>query len=129
MVENGVPVSDHVVMNRGEGSTDELVEDEDWVQVNGKRIEKPFVEKPIDAEDHNVYVYYPQSAGGGTKRLFRKVGDVSSKMYPDDNAVRREGSYIYEAFVRTEGTDIKCYTVGPVYAHAEARKSPVLDGR
>nr|XP_037278856.1 inositol hexakisphosphate and diphosphoinositol-pentakisphosphate kinase-like isoform X19 [Rhipicephalus microplus] len=106
----------------------ELVEGEDHVEVNGVTFNKPFVEKPISAEDHNIYIYYPTSAGGGSQRLFRKIGSRSS-VYSPESRVRKTGSFIYEEFMPTDGTDVKVYTVGPDYAHAEARKSPALDGK
>ncbi|KAH9183335.1 hypothetical protein AeNC1_014690 [Aphanomyces euteiches] len=129
LIRNGVSVPRHAIVNRDGPNPDTLEESDNYVIVNGVQINKPFVEKPADAEDHNIYIYYPSSAGGGSKRLFRKVGDRSSEFYPDVNHVRRDGSYIYEEFLNTQGTDVKVYTVGPNYGHAEARKSPVLDGR
>ena len=126
----GVPVPEHVVMNRDgpESSWTPLEEYEDYIVVDGERIDKPFVEKPVSGDDHNIYIYYPSSSGGGSKRMFRKRKNRSSQFYPDISKIRREGSYIYEAYMHTNGTDVKVYTVGPQYAHAEARKAPTLDG-
>ncbi|XP_061450725.1 inositol hexakisphosphate and diphosphoinositol-pentakisphosphate kinase 1 isoform X2 [Rhineura floridana] len=128
--EEGIDLPRYAVLNRDPDKPDEcnLVEGEDHVEVNGAIFPKPFVEKPVSAEDHNVYIYYPTSAGGGSQRLFRKIGSRSS-VYSPESSVRKTGSYIYEEFMPTDGTDVKVYTVGPDYAHAEARKSPALDGK
>ncbi|XP_035388106.1 inositol hexakisphosphate and diphosphoinositol-pentakisphosphate kinase 2 isoform X7 [Electrophorus electricus] len=128
--EEGIDLPRYAVLNRDPDRPKEcnLVEGEDHVEVNGEVFHKPFVEKPVSAEDHNVYIYYPTPAGGGSQRLFRKIGSRSS-VYSPESAVRKTGSYIYEEFMPTDGTDVKVYTVGPDYAHAEARKSPALDGK
>ncbi|XP_020402462.1 inositol hexakisphosphate and diphosphoinositol-pentakisphosphate kinase VIP2 isoform X3 [Zea mays] len=91
----GIPVPSYALVNREypDQELDYFIEQEDFVEVHGKRFLKPFVEKPVNGDDHRIMIYYPSSAGGGMKELFRKV-----------------------------------YTVGPGYAHAEARKSPVVDG-
>lgn len=50
-----------------------LTEESDSIDINGVTFQKPFVEKPLCAEDHRVHIYYPSSAGGGQTQLFRKV--------------------------------------------------------
>ncbi|CAL9773385.1 unnamed protein product [Musa acuminata subsp. burmannicoides] len=126
----GIPIPNYALVNREYPyqELDYFVEHEDFVEILGKRFQKPFVEKPVDGDNHSIMIYYPSSAGGGMKELFRKVGNRSSEFHPEVRRVRRESSYIYEEFMPTGGTDVKVYTVGPDYAHAEARKSPVVDG-
>lgn len=137
---SGIDVPRHVFVSKdgyvstgsGDGNRNgdtQVKECDDHIEINGVSIHKPFVEKPVDADDHDIAIYYPTSAGGGCKKLFRKIGNRSSEFYPDINEVRRDGSYIYEAFVETQGTDVKMYTIGPEYGHAEARKSPTVDGK
>ena len=113
---------------KGEEIINELEEYDEYIVYKGKKIMKPFVEKPRNGDDHNIYIYYPMSHGGGQTRLFRKTRDLSSLYYPNINKIRRDKSYIYEEYLQTDGFDIKVYTVGENYAHAEARKSPSLDG-
>ena len=138
--QSGIDVPRHVFLSRdgykstgsgaGNGANEQEVKEyDDHIELNGVSIHKPFVEKPVDAENHDISIYYPSSAGGGCKKLFRKIGNRSSEFYPNINEVRRDGSYIYEEFVETQGVDVKMYTVGPDYGHAEARKSPAVDGK
>ena len=78
---------------------DPLQETEESIVVDGETFKKPFVEKPLSAENHNIYIYYPPSSGGGSKRLFRKVKDRSSKFVPGVSTVRRSGAFIYVVFI------------------------------
>ncbi|ENH63356.1 Inositol hexakisphosphate and diphosphoinositol-pentakisphosphate kinase [Fusarium oxysporum f. sp. cubense race 1] len=97
----------------------ELIEDGNTISVDGQTLRKPFVEKPTSGEDHNIIIYL--------------IGNKSSDYIKDLNvprAITEPGSsYIYESFMQVDNAeDVKAYTVGPNYCHAETRKSPVVDG-
>ncbi|KAL8432261.1 hypothetical protein ACSSS7_004721 [Eimeria intestinalis] len=118
-------VVDYEKVRRGEAV---FYETYDYLSIDGQRINKPFIEKPQEADNHDNWIYYPKNAGGGCKKLYRKQQNSSSSYFPDIHQVRKDGIYLYEEFLPTFGTDVKVYTVGPLFAHAEARKSPSVDG-
>ena len=102
----GIPVPRYACFNAADAASYTISDNDDHLQINEIKLKKPLVEKPVSGEDHNIYIYYPRSQGGGSKRLFRKVGDQSAQYYPDSHKTRiTDGcSYIYEELLQTEGT-------------------------
>ncbi|GFH32584.1 inositol hexakisphosphate and diphosphoinositol-pentakisphosphate kinase, partial [Haematococcus lacustris] len=117
LVAHNIPVPTHIIVQRS-GPGEEVpgfVETEDYVELNGTRITKPFVEKPENAEDHNVHIYYPSSLGGGVKKLFRKINNKSSEFDVNHSGrVRRCAD-------RPHSRPLPHHPAPPSWAHAPAR--------
>ena len=74
--EWALPCSDFVAVDHLNPDDEALfIEKDDHIIHQGQLIKKPFVEKPFDADRHDIWIYYPRNLGGGCKQLFRKVAD------------------------------------------------------
>jgi inositol hexakisphosphate/diphosphoinositol-pentakisphosphate kinase len=66
---NGIDLKE--IMREDYNKEDEVQILDNSVVVNGQTLNKPYVEKPVNGEDHNINIYYAGDEGG--RRLFRKV--------------------------------------------------------
>ena len=56
-----------------------FIETVNYIELNGKRLHKPFLEKPVNGEDHEIRIYYkPTTCGNGYAVLFRKIDNYCS---------------------------------------------------
>lgn len=94
-----------------------LEEHNDFIIVGNVRVNKPFVEKPVDRRDREIYVYFPKSTGGGRVLLStRESGDIERVCHFDPHSrIRREGSFIYQEYVQSDG-----FVVQAVYCGGQA---------
>jgi inositol hexakisphosphate/diphosphoinositol-pentakisphosphate kinase len=104
--KHSIPTPRHLYVDRRNKPDTVVLEHPDWIEIDGVRMHKPLVEKPYDGEDHNIYIYYGSKQGGGSRRLFRKIGNRSSRFYPKVNKLRTDGNYIYESLL-LQGKDLK----------------------
>jgi len=112
----------------------ELLDNGDVLSVNGVLLRKPFVEKPVNENEHDIIIYYPGITGGGARKLFRTWGSKPSEFIPDlvtPRAITKpKRSYIYEQLIEVDnGEDVKVYAIGPTCSYANTRKSRVIGGR
>lgn len=103
----------------------------DGIRIGRESLKFPFIEKPANADDHNIWIYHVE----GVRKLFRKIANKCSEFVPASELEPIRGlqdtqkSYVFEEFLPVDGgEDVKVYTVGPNYAYAESRKSPFIDG-
>jgi len=79
--------------NRDGDATSIVVVRREHIEVDGRIILKPCMERPSDSSNSDFRIYYPGSSGGGCKIL------QTGQFRADINDVRTDASYLYEELV------------------------------
>ena len=103
----GVPCPSFMIIDHSTAQPGDLQQDDDRIVFRGRTLSRPFVEKPQDGDDHDVWIYHPSRDGGGCTKLHRKKNDQASMRDFDQKRIREKGIFIYEPFLDTRGLDIK----------------------
>jgi len=118
--EHGLPTP--MFVSRDLGTHDASFEEhDDYIMIGGNRINKPFVEKPVDRRDREIYVYFPNDAGGGRALLStRESGEVEYVCrFEPCGRVRKEGSFVYQEYLQSDGFVVQAVCAGGLsYGHA-----------
>ena len=62
--DHGIETPRYVICDRSDPDNLPLFDEaDDYVEINGEIFYKPFVEKPLSAENHRINIYYPTFAG------------------------------------------------------------------
>ena len=78
--DNGIETPRYIVCDRSDlDNMPEFEEFDDYLEINGETFHKPFVEKPVSAENHRINIYYPTTAGKCPKLYLRKQNQRRSQ--------------------------------------------------
>ena len=62
--DHGIETPRYAICDRSDPDNMPLFDEaDDYVEINGETFYKPFVEKPLSAENHRINIYYPTFAG------------------------------------------------------------------
>mmetsp|Transcript_9629 Transcript_9629/g.26989 ORF Transcript_9629/g.26989 Transcript_9629/m.26989 type:complete len:690 (-) Transcript_9629:614-2683(-) len=86
-------ISGRLPMRLYAGEVSKVIVRREHLEIDGRIILKPCMERAADASDDDFRIYYPASSGGGCK--FLKTGRFDGKI----NDVRTDGPCIYEELV------------------------------
>lgn len=126
--ENGIDTPYFLECSRDGGVDPALEEHSDFILIGGQRINKPFIEKPVDRRDREIYVYFPKDAGGGRAIVStQESGDVEYICRFDNSSrVRREGSFVYQEYTQSDGLVVQAVCCGGM-AYGAAVQSGVTN--